>query len=506
MNTQKNSLNINRLRNNYFILSEHPSPESLKGRLDDAVGKSLQSAISSFVMPLFSDKDVSIWFIRRLDVEVDVNAAWDREQIALCWSKQIVKALACLMQRNSDYQEILRFDSRAAYVAQFLIDLADGYAWQKWYYKTFEGLQMLPLSAAMRTLICDNPAVGLSALIHVSDKKLTNILKTLTVQDVTRILDGISKDGKTGDEFCCYQELRKAWEITELELCNEFDEIKHVLRLYVRVCQERVELSGPTLKNVAIELVRKEAVSLDTSPYKEQTKDKHITPLTERRNTNFGGVFLLLPLIDLLPITKATNNWPVIDDDATACLVRFLILMKCCGNERANQVFSDPLIRDLMGVPPIVSLADLLEWQTTISQENLEYFLDKIAMWQSEKGVDDKQKRIKARKDKLVDDMSYLSLAESFCKSNEIDKALSIGALSVMRDFSWRLPGFDGSSLAYLYSNFLEFSGSVDEEEDRRVVRLGRPPLNVVLNMTGMVRNTYKLGWLDEKPFVLFQE
>ena len=37
-------------------------------------------------------------------------------------------------------------------------------------------------------------------------------------------------------------------------------------------------------------------------------------------------------------------------------LLRFLLLVKCCGQPRARRVFSDPLLRDLMGIPPALSL------------------------------------------------------------------------------------------------------------------------------------------------------
>ena len=38
-------------------------------------------------------------------------------------------------------------------------------------------------------------------------------------------------------------------------------------------------------------------------------------------------------------------------------------------------------------------------------------------------------------------------------------------------------------------------------------MQLGRPPLNMILSITGMARATYLLSWLDdERPFNLFQE
>jgi hypothetical protein len=75
-----------------------------------------------------------------------------------------------------------------------------------------------------------------------------------------------------------------------------------------------------------------------------------------------------------------------------------------------------------------------------------------------------------------------------------------------MRTFARRLPGFANSSLPYLLANVLDVSARVDEEDERRVVTLGRPPLQYVLGASGLARSTYRLHWLDGRPFVLFQE
>jgi hypothetical protein len=113
---------------------------------------------------------------------------------------------------------------------------------------------------------------------------------------------------------------------------------------------------------------------------------------------------------------------------------------------------------------------------------------------------------IRARLDKLSQDFSYLALPESLGLSSELDFALSVASQNLLRSFSWRLPGFASSSLSYLASNFLDFSGSLEEEPARRVVRLGRPLLHLVANLTGMSRQTYRPSWLDERPLSLFPE
>jgi hypothetical protein len=110
-----------------------------------------------------------------------------------------------------------------------------------------------------------------------------------------------------------------------------------------------------------------------------------------------------------------------------------------------------------------------------------------------------------SRMDRLTSELSYLAMPTSFRIARSLDLALSVAAQGILRNFAWRLPGFSRSSLPYLYSNFLNVSGNIEDEPTRRVVRLDRPPLSIVLNITGMASKTYPVSWLDERPFVLFQ-
>jgi len=113
---------------------------------------------------------------------------------------------------------------------------------------------------------------------------------------------------------------------------------------------------------------------------------------------------------------------------------------------------------------------------------------------------------ILARLHKLPGDFAYLSLPKTFGLARSLDRALSVAAQGLMRAFAWRLPGFAGSNLPYLYTNFLDCAGSLEEEPARRVVRLGRPPLHLVLHLTGMARSAYCVSWLDDRPLALFPD
>ena len=114
------------------------------------------------------------------------------------------------------------------------------------------------------------------------------------------------------------------------------------------------------------------------------------------------------------------------------------------------------------------------------------------------------QKSGKARLERLPDELEFLTSPRSFRLARPLDLTLSIVAQHLLRQVAYRLPGFAGSNLRYLSRNFFDFAATIEEEPARRVVRLGHSPLHPVLNMTGMNRQSYRLSWLNERPFALF--
>ena len=93
------------------------------------------------------------------------------------------------------------------------------------------------------------------------------------------------------------------------------------------------------------------------------------------RSTAFGGIFLILPHLDELPLVEATRDWPHADEAAAISLVRFLVLLKCCGRGNSERAFYDPLLRDLLLIPPTLSPEALRTWQSRLKPEHLQNFL-----------------------------------------------------------------------------------------------------------------------------------
>lgn len=645
--TEKSSLRVDRFHAQYLIAPDHSAPESVKRRLDATLRKTLPDALRFALSGWLSDSDSSIWFVRELRIDLDLNIDWDSEQVARTWAVKLARQLSRDLSDGDDSHGVVRFPNRAAYLASFLADLANGSAWGKWYYKTFDGLRMLPSSAALRTAICQEPENGSQALLQLATTDLANVLSALSTQDVRRVLEGIAQNEPPADESHCFEELWKAWLHIEPEHRPTADEARTALRLYLEA--HRFEgVSGPTLRTAALALVRLALRCETGSESKNQglmnalingnvaalysgtdIGDAELLspfilcsralveqiwndlarstarvpgpsePAQRLVHTRFGGIFLLLPMLDKLPLESWTENWPdPLDGQSAAALMRFLILVKCCGQERSSRAFYDPLLRDLLRIDPAVTHLIVAEWQARIHPKNLDGFLSDLASWQRENGaqrgerlalvraryrrgaigllldiergcwlsgkryrtgrsdisvkqllewwsrIDGAQKvvftdspfaeslcqvwptveiirfdaahdgsnndeAIKAALlylDKVNDDLKYLSLPDEFHLSTAFDLTCSIAAQGLMRNLAWRLPGFSRSGLPYLYRNFLDFPGNIEAEPERYVVRLGRPPLNIILAVTGLLRATYRLRWTDdEKPFQLFQ-
>lgn len=103
------------------------------------------------------------------------------------------------------------------------------------------------------------------------------------------------------------------------------------------------------------------------------------------------------------------------------------------------------------------------------------------------------------------DDLLYLSLAGLHplnVPAGVADLALCLAARAVLRELAVRLMGFEWSSCAFLERNFLIGISTV-RHGDGEVgggevwVDLARPPLHVILSLTGLGGQAYEVPWLN---------
>lgn len=620
-------------------------------RVSEVAEKLLPSALGAMLHRAFSETDQSLWFINRLDVVADVNVAWEPHQLGHCLAVRTAQSLCAELAAAANGGNVIRFSSPAEYLAAFLTALAQGRAWNNWYYDSFDGLRMLPTSAALRTAVCRDVSTGLVALHLLQPAALKGILLQLTDADAERIFQTFANELDASEDDSDFDHLETLLANLQKILLEEWSDEKASLLLYIEVSRER-GLEGRYALAQAMRAIVVLSRCLNRSSGSQRDRllntlrlangdiaslyqtvgpaaAERMTPLLSLRNssllkildvvsdrpksfyqeeaslalrdTRFGGVFFLLPLIDQLPLSEATEGWPDADGAGAEAMIRWLILLKCFGKNRSFAAARDPLIQELASLPPdSLSRERVHEWQRRITPNSLGLFLSRLARWRLENGTAtgalwvlghavsknghlaillDAQKgcwlflvRANATRRKrlasllattfansptpveallcdplwrevvskvnpqfkildlndreavdnseltkpaeiilravprLGEELDYFTFPPEFGLSASVDRVISVAAQGLMRDFAWRLPGFAWSGTDYLYQNFLDSKATVEDEPERRVVTLGRSPLHLLLNMTGINRRHYELSWSRGQRIELYPE
>jgi hypothetical protein len=624
---------VGRFTARYVISAEHPNPGRLHSQLNGVAERGLPGVLAAGLGRLLPAEDNSVWLIRRLDVAVELNASADDDHSTSRWTAQIVRGLAGVLQGGPDGQAVVHFPSWADYLGRFLVDLTTGRDWRQWLYRRWSGLQMLPTAAALRTAILDDPHQGLAALLGLDTDALARVIRALSATEASRTLAGLAALGANIEREQAQRAAWLAWERGAGD-ARSGDEAHVALRLYVEACRSLGSLVGPALADTGRALARLAhraawgsarlvtatlnalergvlaeverllgpADALLLQPLLESPPDllsamrQHLgghsparTATEEPRHTPYGGTLLLLPRLAELPVEAATGNWPALGEVTAPALARCLILVKCLGGERARASFFDPVLRDLCGLDPRVSAAQVSAWLRRLPATALDSFLAQLDDWQRQQGrvaepswqlervvgrgwaagvllsAPRQQWRFAALLHSatpgnfwrrlqtfagreapprivctpalagaaaaafpgaslelptapsdnagppppathLAADLHYLALPRALCGRRAADLALSVAAQAMLRDLSWRLPGFAFSSPGYLWANVLNIQARVDPAPERWVVGLGRPPLALLLNLTGLARGSYTLPWLDGRTIHLYPE
>lgn len=184
-------LTIHRLDATYVVPRETPDPGAVRARLDRVIERRIVDACGDLLPQVVDVDDPGIWLIRRLELDLAVDVgALDDDVLARAWGSQIARSVARVVNGRPDGHSVIYFPSRAAYLASFLHDLANGRAWSQWYYRAFDGLRSLPDHTALREALVREPETAWDALgqLHAAGR-LERVLAVLTARDVQRVLD-----------------------------------------------------------------------------------------------------------------------------------------------------------------------------------------------------------------------------------------------------------------------------------------------------------------------------
>jgi hypothetical protein len=472
---------------------------------------------------------------------------------------------------------VIRFGSRAEYLARFIADRVSGDAGSRWYYARFSGLHTLPCSAALRTALLEDIELGLSALRALADHELVAVIAALGNTECARVCDALAAGDGSDEDAQAFDALAvvargavvpgsitTASELALWWVARSTVAAGGGLVLTARAVACAAVAVGSGAIGVAALLQALNggnaaaAVSIArTSP--DALLRLRLCPPTllagllasrapaagagadieSLGSTPFGGPFVLLDELFALPLDRAMSGWRGAGGVGAAQLLRFLVLCNCCGGARATAMFADPLWRRLFGIAPTVDRPAAASWLASLGPLCRRRFARMIARFDAshahalsthdEHGrrfrvvVDDngnwRALRLAATASSIEPDPSGSADADAVT-DDDVDHLraddrslprawsllLALAAQRVLRRFLRRLPGFSGSHLTYAQRNLLEFPASVDAQAERIVVRLARPPLGLILNLTGCNRGTRNWPLLDTRPFSLFND
>lgn len=605
-------LHVGKLRLEYSICGDQTKAQTVRTRVDRLVENTLRGHLQGLFEPLRPAGD-GLWFIRRLELDADIDLELDDRDIMRNWSRRFARALQhyLLDERSGD---VIYFPDYPSYLARFVADLASGLAASAWYYQTpaaeFAGLRALPAPQAIVTALLRDAAIGLQALLSLSSPDRARVLNAVSDQGARRLLHGLADSRKStvADagrlSITLLEQLQQPAAVPLLVSEQPWLE---TLELYLRVVEHQPSLAGHALAELTLATVTLRGLVLthnqrhyqsilqsirqgniaglfqrlspdvaqrlqpliNLGPVIKRSLLEAVQPQThpadqtestgEPRYTRFGGVFLLLPMLQQLPLEQWLSDWPEPPAGDAAAVARLLLLAQCLGSTQAGQVWRDPVVRDVAGVPPALTADDVHAWLKRLPASAIRTVQKQYMGWRLAasdtgetiiRGCPFARRRLAVISEtqrgcwlllrgyqpwrpqrlqqilreslpddaaapamddsgdcqsSLLADLSYLQLPPGLCASNSSSWLLTTLAQGLLRDLAWRLPGFAHSSLQHIRDNFLTLEARLDIEPERWLVKLGRPALNVVLAMTGLARGSHRLAWLDDQRVELYQ-
>ncbi len=395
-------LHVRRLVAQYVVSRDHADPSRLKSRLDELSRDAIDLLPAALGRDLPGDGP-GVCLIRRLavDVAIDVGAADAR--MAMDWAAATARSVVDRVESADDGEDRVRFPDAAAFLAQFLIDLAGQSAWSRWYYFPFRGLRLLSVASAIRTAILDRPDIGLDALRGLSTAERSDVVVALSDAEAGMVLDGLSRGPSDHGVAACLGAAWSAWR-AEVPMPDRAAESRATLDVFVAASKLDRSFAGPGLRLAVLALrslrrvvagsvrilpllASQDMAALVTvvgptdaqrleplfhcdpdlvRPIAETMRDDEapVRPrpgsgTDEHRTTPIGGAFLLVPLIDeVVRAASAQVGGSRAAGGGWENAVAFGLLLRCLGGARARSAWRDGLLRDLVGIPPTLTSSD----------------------------------------------------------------------------------------------------------------------------------------------------
>jgi hypothetical protein len=503
------ALTIRRLRTDCRVAAESAHLASAVGdRITRAVRDHLPQALRGALASWLDGSDESIWIVRRVDLDILTAPDTHPGDLASAMTRAMGRALAATIAGDGDGANAIRFAHRAAYLAQFVADAAAAEAWGRWYYEPFGGLRLLAPSAVVRTALTQDPEQGWAALQSLDERRLARVVGCLTRSDEDLIVDAFTRCAAdatdhdavlTGAKNGCARALnarvaagRRLFAMTRAETAPSPQLAAAIAAMLAAVAaaatttvpgEDRANPGRDSRDTTAPAVLVRELLAGEAAASGAARSSRS----DGLEFTRFGGLALLLRDLDALPWAEWTRSWPESADGQPADLLKWLTLAVCSGPANAGEFAGEGVWKWLFGLSNDTSL-------------------ERASAWLEQAGA--------ARRAELMGpagaaaitaaDRRWLTFPRRSRISAGWTAALAGAAGSVLRRFANRLPGFADSTSEHLWRNFLDMDATVEVEPDRVVVECGRPPLHLLLTITGMTRGLVTGRTAGGLPIVVF--
>jgi hypothetical protein len=192
---------IERWNVTYCAPQIEPLAHTDRKRLDELLRTEVAAALARSVETSIESADPSVWRIRSLSIDL-AQQSGPFSSIGpgarQAWATHLASAILGEMHDDADSSRVLRFPSRADYLAHFLVDLVGGRAWDRWYFEEFDSLRSLSTSRAICEVLLQQEGDVAAALIALlSNRGLHDILEALSLSDAGRLFESCFLSGST---------------------------------------------------------------------------------------------------------------------------------------------------------------------------------------------------------------------------------------------------------------------------------------------------------------------
>lgn len=524
------ALYLYKLRSDYLLARDHPSPEPVRATLDESLARHFAEACRRALGELHAEDDHSIWMIRELQIDLAVNATWPPEEIARALAAKVARAVHSQLDRSNVSDAVIRFENAAEFLAHYVFETATTGHTDAWYFKAFDSLRSLPTDRCIYEALVRDRNLTEPALLWLHARgQLERVARILPPALQHRIIDLCATCGTdlaTASDATVVSAVIAQWWQTRshhplilfvvarntaaaapslaLKLVQAWHAIAQSRRTDARntTAPDAFQNNFNGDAQAGLELLN--ATLASDAPLLRQIRDlieahaSHELPTQpgESAQTICGGIFLLLQSL----IDSGANEVieRIAGDKSEAAALRSIVLLKCLGGERESLHTGDPAFAILHNITEI-------DWQ---SVDRLTTRLDAATRLQFLIDALSSRERLtenawlagaNSESDWLTEqDRAELLFFRLSSLSSAVDEFWSIVARVVMSGFARRLPGFDRSSPEFVRHNFLDVAGSINIEPSGAIaVELERPPLHLVLALAGLDCSSFALPWLD---------